>query len=68
MIIALVRAEKTFIKIDDTVHRVQCWGATDKPCGNPPANVVPLVYNDGRLVDANDLGDIEPFEEPGEDQ
>jgi hypothetical protein len=71
MVIAICRADKTFVKVNDEVHRVQCWGVVDRVGGSPPSNVVPLVYNDGRLVDANDLGTIEPSveeEESGEGQ
>lgn len=63
MIIAICRAEKTFVKVNDEVHRVQAWGVTDKPKGYLMANVVPLVYNSGRLVDANELGTLEDVEE-----
>lgn len=71
MIIAICRAEGTCVKVAGEVHPVPCWGVTDKPKGEPPANVVPLVYNGGRLVDANELGTVEALvefeeEEPGE--
>jgi len=70
MIISICRADRTFVKIDGRIFRVFCWGVTDRPEGKPPGNVVPLVYKDGRLIDANNLGTIDPpfEEEPGEGQ